>query len=117
MPLGHYNRRMFSEWLGQAIRESGLSKRQLARRMAAKHVRGATPDTIETARRTLNKILAGDLNPTQPTRDAIAAALGRDDQPSDDPDEEEADLAAQLAHIARELSTLQRKVGKRSAAA
>lgn len=104
---------MFSEWLGQAIRESGLSKRQLARRMAAKHLRGATPDTIETARRTLNKILAGDLNPTVPTRDAIAEALGRDDHPKDDPDDEEVDLAEALDAVARELAALSRQVSHR----
>lgn len=79
---------MFRSWLAEALEGSGQSKREIARRMAAKHPRGVTHDTIETARRTLNKILSGDLTPTQPTRATIAAALERDDFPSVEDDEE-----------------------------
>lgn len=82
--------------------------------MATRHPRGVTPDTIETARRTVNKILAGDLTPTQPTRESIAAALERGDAPSVDDEEEEPDLAATLqalAELNRQSRRVLRKVG------
>jgi transcriptional regulator with XRE-family HTH domain len=80
---------LFRDWLGDAITRSGLSKREIARRMAAKHPRGVTYETMETGRRTINKILAGELTPTQPTRDSIADALDRDDHPSESADDDE----------------------------
>lgn len=104
----------FRDWLSEAVETSGLSKREIARRMAARHPRGATAETIETARRTVNKILAGDLTPTQPTRDSIAAALERRDAPSVDDEEEEPDLAATLlalAELNRQSRRVLRKVG------
>jgi hypothetical protein len=70
-----------------------------------------TLETIETGRRTLNKILAGDLTPTQPTRDSIAEALGRTDQPSES-DEEEDDLQATLQALAREQAELNRRLNR-----
>jgi transcriptional regulator with XRE-family HTH domain len=82
---------LFRDWLADAIDRSGLSKREIARRMAAKHPQGVTFETIETGRRTINKILAGKSTPTQPTRDAIADALERDDHPSESADDEEED--------------------------
>lgn len=90
---------LFREWLAEAIEGSGLSKREIARRMATKHPRGVTFETIETGRRTINKILAGELTPTQPTRDSIAEALDRGDHPavsSDDDDEEEDEPVSEL---------------------
>jgi transcriptional regulator with XRE-family HTH domain len=106
----------FREWLGEAITTSGLSKREIARRMAAGHPRGVTAETVETARRTINKILAGDLTPTQPTRDSIAAALDRGDAPAlGDDDEEEDSLADTLQRIARqqaELAQLARRLDR-----
>lgn len=101
----------FKEWLAQAVAESGLSKREIARRMASKHLRGVTPETIDTFRRTLNKIAAGDLTPTQPTRDSICEALGRDDAPSVE-DDEEPDLEATLQALAREQAELSRKLSR-----
>lgn len=77
--------------------------------MATRHPRGATAETIETARRTVNKILAGDLTPTQPTRDSIAAALERSDSPSVEDEEEEPDLAMTLEALAREHGALSKK--------
>lgn len=103
----------FRGWLAEAVPQSGLSKREIARRMAAKHPLGVTAETIDTARRTVNKILAGDLTPTQPTRDSIAAALERDDAPSVvDDEEEEPDLEATLQALARDVSRALRAVGK-----
>jgi transcriptional regulator with XRE-family HTH domain len=103
----------FREWLAVAVPRSGLSKREIARRMAATHPRGVTPDTIETGRRTINKILSGDLTPTQPTRDSIAAALERDDAPSViEDEEEEPDLEATLQALAREQVELGRRLAR-----
>jgi hypothetical protein len=98
----------FREWLSDAIERSGLSKREIARRMAARHPHGVSLDTIETGRRTLNKILAGDLTPTQPTRNTIASALERDDAPSEEDDEEDDPVAA-LHALALEHAELARK--------
>lgn len=108
----------YREWLKKAIAESGLSKREIARRMASKHPLGATADTIDTARRTLNKIAAGDLTPTQPTRDSIGEALGRGDGPAVDDDlEEELDFEAAIQSMARDLAALRRAAAKKRVAA
>lgn len=103
---------IFRDWLSEAVVASGLTKREIARRMAAKHSRGVNTDTIETARRTVNKILAGDLTPTQPTRDWIADALDRDDAPSvaSEDDDEESDLSSTLHALVREQALLSRKL-------
>lgn len=81
--------------------------------MAAKHPRGVTAETIDTYRRTLNKIIAGELTPTQPTRDAISAALGRFDAPVvGDDDMEDEDLEATLQALAREQAELGRRIAR-----
>ena len=101
----------FRNWLADAIPASGLSKREIARRMAAKHPSGVSLETIETGRRTLNKILSGDLTPTQPTRDAIADALERTDAPASSDDDEEAETVADtLQALAREQADLSRRM-------
>ncbi len=103
---------MFRDWLSSAITASGLSKREIARRMAAKHPNGATLDTVETARRTVNKVLGG-MTPTQPTRDWIAGALDRDDAPSvDDEDDEESDLPSLLQSLVAEQAELSRRISR-----
>lgn len=91
----------FRGWLAEAVSASGLSKREIARRMAAKHPQGVSHDTIETARRTINKVLAGTLTPRNPLRESIAAALGRGDFPSVE-DEDEDDLQATLQKLAED---------------
>lgn len=104
---------LFRDWLAEALGTSGLSKREVARRMARSHPRGVTPETIETGRRTINKILQGALTPTQPTRDSIAAALERDDAPavpSPDDDDEEPDLPSMLLALVAEQSEMSRKL-------
>lgn len=95
----------FREWLGDALTVSGLSKREVARRMAAKHPSGVKLDTIETARRTINKILAGDLTPTQPTRDSIAEALEREDAPSVDDDEDDEPVSREAIEVLGRLDS------------
>ena len=72
----------FREWLEEALSESGLSRKGLARRIAERHPHGVTESTTESARRTLRRILSGDLNPTQPTRDSIQEALDRKGAPT-----------------------------------
>ena len=89
---------------------SGLSKREVARRMARKHPHGVTPDTIETGRRTINKVLAGDLSPRDPMRASIAEALGEKKFPS--VDDEEEDLEATLAALVRERPQLAREIAR-----
>lgn len=98
----------YREWLAGAIHDSRLSKREIAKRIAVNHQDGATHQAIETYRRTLNKILAGDLTPTNPTRDVIAAALDRDDHPSVEDDEED-DLQRQLELVASRLEAKRRQ--------
>lgn len=103
----------FREWLAGALETSGLPKREIARRMAANHPKGVTYETIETGRRTLNKILSGDLTPTQPTRDAIAAALERTDAPTTDDDEEDELLSALDIHaLVREQAAITRRLNR-----
>lgn len=80
--------------------------------MAAKHPKGVTYETIETGRRTINKILSGDLTPTQPTRDLIATALERDDAPSEDDDEEDEMPAALLHALVRQQADLNRRISR-----
>lgn len=103
---------VFRNWLSGAVADSGLTKREIARRMAAKHSNGVTTDTVETARRTVNKILAGDLTPTQPTRDWIADALERGDAPSvaSEDDDEESDLPSLLHSLVLEQAELSRRL-------
>lgn len=104
---------IFRDWLSEAITASGLSKREIARRMAARHPKGVNLETIETARRTVNKILAGDLTPTQPTRDSISGALERDDAPAvSDEDEEDSDLPSALQALVREQAELSRRLSR-----
>lgn len=105
----------FKDWLADALEDSGATKRGLARRMAEKHPRGVTQDTIESSRRTLRKIIAGKQTPTQPTRDSIQDALGRHDAPTvedenaDGPTTSEA--RALLRDMRRQMRLLERSLG------
>ena len=82
--------------------------------MSTKHPKGATPSTLETYRRAIYKYLDPEQpsNPTQPTREAIAEALGVDPStiPSDDDDEE--DLNATLQALLREQAELSRRLSR-----
>lgn len=110
-------RETFREWLESALTASGATKRGVARRMAEKHPRGATTETIESHRRTLNKILGGTQNPTQPTRDAIQDALDRHDAPTVDEEASDAPTAheaiAELREIRKSTFRLERALGVR----
>lgn len=94
--------RTFRDWLSQQLEEKKVPRRELARRMAAKHPEGVTPQTIETYRRAIYRYLdaTDPMLPTEQTRTAFAEAFGVD--PSEVPDdaEEEPDLEAALRMMA-----------------
>jgi hypothetical protein len=97
----------YREWLADAIQESGLSKREVARKLAAKHPNGVSLETIESYRRTIRKILFDGQTPRDPLRASIGEALDRDDYPTG-ADEDEDDLEATLAALTREHPQLAR---------
>lgn len=77
------------------MHRQGVSRRQLAKRLAANH-----PSTVETYRRAVNRYLQ-DEDPVLPRRSArydIADALGvdRSSVPTDDDEEEDLQLALLL---------------------
>lgn len=81
----------FNEWLAGEMARRSVTKRELARRLAAKHPEGVTSKTLDNSRRAVRRYLKGEQNPLAPTREAIADALGvdRDSVPSLDEEEEE----------------------------
>lgn len=62
----------FKDWLEDALERHGVSRRELGRRLAGQHPGDGDP---ESYRRNLGRILGGEVSPTQPTREAIQAAL------------------------------------------
>lgn len=88
----------FKEWLAARVGEGGqVSRRELARRLAGKYQGDA-----ESHRRSIRRILDGERNPTQTTRDSIQDVL--DDWSAPRVDDEVADQA--ISHD--ELATWQR---------
>lgn len=68
----------FKDWLAERVGDAPgcVSRRELARRLAAQHPGDGGEETAESHRRNLRKILKGETaNPTQATRDAIQDAL------------------------------------------
>jgi hypothetical protein len=63
----------FREWLRDTLETQAVSRRELARRL---------PGDPESNRRTLRRILSGQVDPTDRTRDEIQEALGDDSGPS-----------------------------------
>lgn len=108
--------RNFREWLNTEIDRQGLTRREVARRLASKHPEGVTPQTIETYRRAIYKYLdpANPTEPTMQTRSAFADALGVDPAsvPSQDDDSEDRDLAAELQALAREHAEMSRRLSR-----
>ena len=103
----------FRDWLASEMEKRSVSRREIARRLAAQHPRGVTPDTVETYRRAVRRYLEADPQvPTEQTQAAIARALGVDpaDLPSGDDEEEDGDLAATLQALAREQKELSRRL-------
>lgn len=81
--------------LRRVLGERGVSVRELATRM--------NPANPETARRHINRVLAGG-EPRERTRAEIAAALGVDRKEIEGEDDEEADMVAVLLERVMELS-------------
>lgn len=98
--------RTFRDWLGAALEGEGETIRGLAKKIAEKHPEGANSSTIESARTSLRKILHGKSNPTQPTRDAIQQALGRDDAPTVEDEAEDEPVSREM--VLDELRRLRR---------
>lgn len=75
---------MFKEWLAERVGDAPgqVSRRELARRLAAQHPGNGGTHTAESHRRSIRRILAGEINPTQPTRDAIMDALEDESAPT-----------------------------------
>lgn len=94
------------------MERQGLSRREVARRLAAQHPKGVTPDTVETYRRAVRRYLEVDPQvPTVQTQRAIAIAVGvsPDELPDGDQDEEE-DLAVTLQGLVREHREMSRRL-------
>lgn len=103
----------FQRWLDDQLSSRGVKRRELARRLAAKHPEGITATTIETHRRAIYRYLDGSMVATNPTRRAYAEALGVD--PATVPmveDEEEEDLDAALDALTREAAAMWRRVSR-----
>jgi len=90
----------FSAWLAERVGDGPgkISRRELGRRLAAKHPEdGGQQRLIDAQRRNVRRILAGQ-KATQATRDAICDALDlpRDSAPSVEDEDEETDLVEAL---------------------
>lgn len=100
----------FRDWLTGEMRRQNVTRRGLARRLAAQHPEGVNEATTETYRRAVYKYLhpVRPTKPTNQTRAAFAVALGvsPDEVPSTE-DEEDDDL---MAPLMRELRRLQERI-------
>lgn len=99
----------FREWLGQEMERQGVSRRELARRLAEGQP-GDPRDVAESQRRSVRRILNGETNPTPRTRTSICKALGIDPSEAPSSDDEEDSLAATLQAMAREHAEHGRKL-------
>ena len=97
----------FGTWLNSQMETKDVSRRELARRLAAKHPKGVTPGTIETYRIAIRRYLAGTQVPVATTREAIADALEIDRASLPDEEDEEEDL--HLALLLRACRTKSRR--------
>lgn len=101
-------RETFTGWLRERVGEEPgkVSRRELAKRLAAKHPdEGRHQKLIDAQRRNVRRILAGQ-KAIQATRDAICDALGepRGSAPAASDEDEETELVeALLRRIAPEL--------------
>lgn len=101
----------FRDWLAGEMQRQGLSRREVARRLAVHHPKGVTPDTVETFRRAVRRYL-DPVDPQRPnptTRLAFADALEAD--PADVPTaEDEAEDVTDLADLMRQQAALNRQL-------
>jgi transcriptional regulator with XRE-family HTH domain len=104
----------FRAWLQSELDRQGVSRREVARRLAAQHPKGVTLETVETYRRAIVRYLDPE-RPTVPnvqTRRAFAEALGVpfSEIPEADDEEDEQDMDATLQAIAREQADLTKRL-------
>lgn len=97
-------RETFREWLDDRVGEGRISKRELARRLAADGL-----SDPESHRRSIRRILDGTINPQNRTREAIGAALEDDSYPRVEDEDDCDDVDAQLQALAREQAELSRR--------
>lgn len=101
----------FRDWLAGEMDRQGLSRREVARRLALQHPKGVTVDTVETYRRAIRRYL-DPVDPQRPnptTRLAFADALEAD--PADVPTvDDEVEDVVDLAELMREQAALSRRV-------
>lgn len=106
--------RTFRGWLNRTLADKKVARRELARRLAAGHPEGVTPQTIETYRRAIYRYLdeRDPMIPNAQTRNAFADALGvpRDEVPAED--DEEPDLEAALQALARDHAEWGRRLSR-----
>jgi transcriptional regulator with XRE-family HTH domain len=112
----------FGEWLGGELARLGVSRRELARRLAAQYPGGDDLEAQDSQRRTVRRILSGATkHPTRQTRDSICDALDvpRESAPDEDGD---APITRKELHEFRRLAlklerSLSRSTPMRTAAA
>lgn len=108
--------RSFRFWLNEQLEANGISRREIARRLAAQHPGGVTHQNIETYRRAIYRYLddTDPMLPNKQTRSAFAVALGCDPSEVPSPDDEEPapDLSATLQMLAREQADLSRRMNR-----
>lgn len=101
----------FRDWLAGEMDRQGLSRREVARRLAVHHPEGVTVNTVETFRRAIRRYL-DPVDPQRPnptTRLAFADALEAD--PADVPTaEDEAEDVTDLAELVRQQAALNRRL-------
>lgn len=105
----------FRDWLNERVGEGDgmVSRHELARRIAGQDTTGTTDP--ENVRRSLRRIMGGQVKASQPTRDAIQKALNDHTAPSvEDEDSDDAitrelvvvELEAMIASRRREIRNL-----------
>lgn len=100
---------VFREWLAGEMQRQNVSRREVARRLAAQHPKGVTTETVETYRRAVRRYLDPEspMRPTDSTRIAFAEAFGVDPDEVPSTEDEEEDL---MAPLMRELRRLQERI-------
>lgn len=108
---------VFRDWLADRVGDGNgkVSRRELARRLVVGSGLPATPKLVESQRRSIRRILNGEVSPKQQTRDSIQAALDDFSAPSviDEDVEEPDDMTASIEALRRETEALTRLLNRR----
>lgn len=95
----------FRDWLDSALVRHGVSRRELARRLAD----DAPVGDPESYRRNLGRILKGEVKASQPTRDSIQKALGDFTAPSAEAEDSDEAITAELVIVELEAMIAARR--------